>query len=347
MATKSQSAYRVESASEFKRRRGAELIQQGEDLNVIARVLGVTTRTLFTWRAIIRNHGSLKFRPRVGRRRKLSSEQIDSLRELLSKGAMVHGWPNALWTTERVAALIRTHFNVIYSIGSAYRVMRDYLGWTVQRPVRRCASRDEELIRHWRETELPRILAEIRQRRAHLVLLDESGFMLNSSICRTFSPRGHRPVIKVTEPHARISAIGAISISPVRRHLRVFSHLLPDNANFRADSVLRFVADVSCRLPGPLIFVCDACPIHCTNSMHEFLRKNPRVEIEELPPCAPELNPVDKMWGYLKHHRLANYTPHSLDELRRRLTVELKALTHKQNVLAWCVRQAGLGGALD
>jgi hypothetical protein len=153
--------------------------------------------------------------------------------------------------------------------------------------------------------------------------------------------------MKVNAPHARISVIGAISMSPVRRRLKVFYHLLPDNANFHGDSVVHFVSEVCRCVSGSMIFVCDACPIHCTSLMLDFLKRHTRVEIEEFPPYAPEVNPVDKMWGYLKHHRLANYAPHSLTELRDSLIAELTALKHKQNVLAWCVREAGLGSALD
>ena len=347
MSKRSQPAYKKESAWEFKRRRGVQLIEEGEDATVIARILGVSECSLYKWRQIHRNNRSLKFIPRGGRPRKLSAEQIEALRELLSKGAKANGWPNELWTSGRVAVLIRKQFKVTYCRSEAWVVLKRYLGWTVQRPVQRCATRNEELIRRWKEVEFPRILREARQKRAHLVFLDESGFLLCPTVCRTYAPRGQQPIIKVAEPHARISAIGAISISPVRRHLTVFHHLLHNNANFRAVSVLCFVRGVCQRLCGPIMFVCDACPIHCTNLMRDFLSQKARVEIEEFPPYAPELNPVDKMWAYLKHNRLANYAPPTLAELRRFLTKEFNALHQRQDLLAWCVREAGLGSALD
>jgi transposase len=226
-------------------------------------------------------------------------------------------------------------------------VLTRYLGWTVQRPVQRFADRNEELINRWKAEEFPHILKEVQQRRAHLVFMDESGFLLAPTVCRTFSPRGQPPVIKVSDPHGRISAIGAISISPIRKHLSFFHQMLHDNANFRADSVVQFVSAVSRRLSGPITFVCDACPIHCTKLMRAFLDKHTSIEIEEFPPYAPELNPVDKAWGYLKHGRLANYAPCTLTKLRNSLTSEFCALKHKRKVIAWCVRKAGLESALE
>ena len=81
--------------------------------------------------------------------------------------------------------------------------------------------------------------------------------------------------------------------------------------------------------------------------MIAYLRNHKSLEIEEFPPYAPELNPVDRVWGYFKHGRLANYAPSSLPKLRTRLALEFKAVQHKRDVLAWCVREAGLSLALD
>ena len=77
-----------------------------------------------------------------------------------------------------------------------------------------------------------------------------------------------------------------------------------------------------------------------------YLKRHKLLEIEEFPPCAPELNPMDKAWAYLKWGQLGNYVPSNLGKLRTRLSFEFNAVQNKQNVLAWCVREAGLGHAL-
>jgi transposase len=50
---------------------------------------------------------------------------------------------------------------------------------------------------------------------------------------------------------------------------------------------------------------------------------NPSIEIVELPPYAPELNPVDYVWSYVKYARLSNFCPYDLFELRKAVTEEL------------------------
>jgi transposase len=38
-------------------------------------------------------------------------------------------------------------------------------------------------------------------------------------------------------------------------------------------------------------------------------------ELERLPAYAPELNPVEYLWGYWKHHELPNFCPKNFAEL--------------------------------
>lgn len=51
-------------------------------------------------------------------------------------------------------------------------------------------------------------------------------------------------------------------------------------------------------------------PILC-----EFLRKNRRLRLEMLPPWAPDYNPMEDVWSWLKYGELANFTPADIPEL--------------------------------
>jgi putative transposase len=74
----------------------------------------------------------------------------------------------------------------------------------------------------------------------------------------------------------------------------------------------------------------------------EYLRKNPTIEAEQFPPYAPELNPVDYVWSYVKYGRLANYCPHNLAELRRRVTQELTSVAGQPKLLRALFSRKGL-----
>jgi hypothetical protein len=53
--------------------------------------------------------------------------------------------------------------------------------------------------------------------------------MMTPTIRRTFAAPGVTPINKVSDPHGRISVIGAVSISPTRKRLGWHYHLLNDN----------------------------------------------------------------------------------------------------------------------
>src|SRR5258708_30066793 len=83
------------------------------------------------------------------------------------------------------------------------------------------------------------ILNRAQKRHAYIVFVDESGFMLAPLLRRTWAPRGCTPIVRISGPHGRISVIGAITISPERRHFSFYFQLSADNANFRGESVVQ------------------------------------------------------------------------------------------------------------
>ena len=81
---------------------------------MVARILGVRPSSLHRWRRMARQAGGLAARPAPGRSRRLTDLQLAQLERLLRQGATAHGFPNQLWTSARVAQLIRRHFGVAY-----------------------------------------------------------------------------------------------------------------------------------------------------------------------------------------------------------------------------------------
>jgi hypothetical protein len=64
-----------------------------------------------------------------------------------------------------------------------------------------------------------------RQKTCYIVFVDEAGFMLAPLRRRTWAPRGCTPILKISEPHGRISVIAAITISPQYRHFSFYFQL--------------------------------------------------------------------------------------------------------------------------
>jgi transposase len=331
-----------ETVREFIRRRAVELLDKGETSGTIARVLGVSTASINKWHKIHCDGGSLKDPSLSGRPRRLSDTQLEELRGLLLRGATAFGWHNDLWTSKRVAEVIRRHLNINFSRPQVWVILTQYLGWSVQRPIQQLRERNDIEIDHWKLVEFPRIISDAEQRGAYIVFIDESGFMLSPNIRRTFAPRGRTPIIKSSNPHGRISVIGALTVSPRQRRPNFYYNLLANNANFRSSSVVQFVDKIQRIISSPITILWDAIPIHCAQPTAEYIGQCDHIIVEQFPSYAPELNPVDKVWLYLKYDRLPNYVPITVDELRGRLVEELTILRNEQHVLASCVRRSGL-----
>lgn len=178
----------------------------------------------------------------------------------------------------------------------------------------------------WLDEEFPRILREAKERDAHLVFLDESGFMLNPVVRRTLWPRGLTPVLKVSGKRDRISAISCITLSPKLYLPGLYFELLPTNQNANAERVVAFLRELKKSLPRFTV-VWDRSNIHSkARLVKEFLAANPGVVAEDFPGYVPELNPDEGVWGYTKYGRLANFAPASHQELRERVEDELRTL---------------------
>jgi len=91
----------------------------------------------------------LAARPAPGRPPKLTPRQRARLPQLLRQGATAFGFATDLWTTGRIAAVIRQEFGVVLHRAHVGRVLAA-LGWSCQKPERRAVERDERAIAHWK-----------------------------------------------------------------------------------------------------------------------------------------------------------------------------------------------------
>jgi transposase len=135
---------------EGRRLRAWDLHQQGWKQKDIAAALGVTPGAVSQWLKRGRAGGvaGLRRQPPPGAPVRLSSAQRVELQGLLAQGAEAFGFIGAVWTSKRVAALIKRFLGVTYHRAHVSRLLRA-LGLSVQRPVVRATQRDEAVIQAW------------------------------------------------------------------------------------------------------------------------------------------------------------------------------------------------------
>lgn len=144
------------------------------------------------------------------------------------------------------------------------------------------------------------------------MLIDESGFFLNPLVRRTWAVKGRTPTLHSWGRHRdKVSVVAAISLSPKRQRLGLYFHADPRHY-ITAETVVKFLGEVLKRLRGPIIVVWDGGSSHKGPFIRELLSHYPRLHLERLPAYAPELNPVEQLWSYLKHGKLSNFVPRNI-----------------------------------
>src|SRR5712692_8890996 len=110
---------------EDRRRRGLALVRGGLSLNAAARQLGCAASSVMRWRDAVRAHGraGLTVRRAPGRPSRLTAAQQQRVVRVLLQGAMAAGYRTELWTTARIAAVIKTRCGVGYHRDHVGRLM--------------------------------------------------------------------------------------------------------------------------------------------------------------------------------------------------------------------------------
>jgi transposase len=107
--------------------------------------------------------------------------------------------------------------------------------------------------------------------------------------------------------------------------------------------VVEFLMHLLQHLSGPLLLIWDRLPAPRNPLVAEFVRcLEDEIEIEYLLACAPELNPVEYLWGHWKHHELPNLCPRDRWQLSEVAWRTLRRLRRRPTLITAFWQQASL-----
>jgi putative transposase len=159
---------------------------------------------------------------------------------------------------------------------------------------------------------------------------------------RTWAPCGATPTLPVrARSHEKVSGIGALIVSPRRRQITLALALHP-HRNIRGPEVLRFLRHLARHVRGPFILLWDRGRSHRHALVQTWLSAHPRCHVVWFPPYAPDLNPVELVWSYLKYGRLANFAPDTPDDIQITVSRERRRLARHPEVLRSFFRHSAL-----
>ncbi len=166
---------------------------------------------------------------------------------------------------------------------------------------------------------------------------DQSGFYLLPMVVRTYAPVGKTPILKENLTRDHLSAMSGITLDGKL-------YMIEQERAFKGEDAVRFLKHLMRQIPGKLLVIWDGSPIHRGGAVKDFLASGAargRVQLEQLPGYAPDLNPDEGVWKHLKCVELKNLCCESLAELKVELRKAKERLRHKRDVILGCIRQPG------
>src|SRR5919108_4847695 len=97
---------------------------------------------------------------------------------------------------------------------------------------------------------------------------------------------------------------------------------------FDGAAIVAFLRQLLRQVRGKLLVIWDGAPIHRCRMVKAFLGAGAarRLQLEQLPAYAPDLNPDEGVWNLLKRTELKNRGCQDLDELRWELGLAIRRL---------------------
>lgn len=136
--------------------------------------------------------------------------------------------------------------------------------------------------------------------------------------------------------HDHLSVISGITLDG-----RLFLHL--QACAYTAKGIVAFLQALLEQVEGHLTVIWDGAPIHRSRVIKDFLREGAakRLHLERLPGYAPDLNPDEGVWNYLKRVELANVCCHDLTDLTQQVQQAEHRLRNQPDIIRACSQQCG------
>lgn len=308
-------------ALEAYRFRAIQLRQSGKyRVNQLAEIFGLHYNSVSRWFVKHRRGGDEAIRRRVapGASRHLKPKHLRWLQLALTREATKYGFVAPLWTGTFVRILLRRYQKIQLDRVTVWRYL-ERMGLSWQKPERRYIQQDKKKVAKWIRTQWPGIQQWARRHRAIIYFEDESGVSLAPVMGKTWAPKGHPPIVRVSGKRGGVLAMSAISPSG-RMCFRL------EKRKINADVMIEFLEQIgACHPRRNVAVIMDQAPAHIAKKVQSRCQST-RLKVFHLPPYSPELNPDEKVWRHLKHVELKNHQAQDKKHLTRLVLVSLRKM---------------------
>lgn len=181
-----------------------------------------------------------------------------------------------------------------------------------------------------------------RRRGAWIVFQDESGISERPPVRRTWAPRGETPILIHAFNWKKMSISATLAYRSDGRRARLYFQMRP--GSYDAESLIGFLRDLKRHFRGnKVILVWDGLPAHKSRVMSAHLATQRHwLTVQRMPGYAPDLNPVESLWGNIKGQELANLCAENLGQAASAMSAGMARVRQARQLPFAFLRNAGL-----
>ena len=283
------------------------LLDKDEPINKIAEYFFLTENTVRNYKSRYKEEGleGLLIDYHVGRSSYLScEEQSQLITELESKVYL---------QTSAIIFYVKREFGVVYKIGGMTTLLHQ-LGFSYKKPkgVPGKAKREEQEV----------FIEEYNKvkEKGLVYFADSTHPMLNPVLSAGWIRKGKEFDIKTNSGRQRVNINGAIELNT----LSVVSRSCDRVNGMSMRGLLRAVRAKHPR-ERDLYIVLDNAPYNKSNRVRD-LAKELGIKILYLPPYSPNLNPIERLWKFIKKKVMANRYFPDLETFQKELMLFLRGI---------------------
>jgi transposase len=298
-----------------------ERVRDGEAPSEVIASYGFSRTTIYKWITAASRRGvgvqALRARPASGRPRTLTPQQERQVfRWINGRDPRQYGLDFGLWTRKVVADLIAQKFGTRLCLTAVGELLAK-LNLTPQKPLQRAYQRDPEAIERWRRATYPAIAQQAKAEGGEVFFWDESGFRADAVHGRTWSRKGQTPVIERPGQRQSISAASAVNAKGGFWYCTY-------EGGLTAELFVRLLRKMMSHRVKPIHLVVDGLPAHKTKGVKDYIQSTKgRLTLHFLPGYAPDLNPDELVWSYVKRTDVARTPLRMGERLRDKIDTQL------------------------
>jgi transposase len=305
------------------------VVEEKEAPSLVMESLGFCRTTIYRWLRKYEDEGleALVEKIAQGPAPKLNEKQRQQVKRwILGKDPRQYGFDFGLWSRRIVQALIKEKMGIDLGITAVGRLLAS-LDITPQKPLRRAYERDPVAVEQWQTETYPNLKKRAKRLGARIFFSDEAGFQSDPVLGRTYGLKGQTPVVTTSGQRQSLNVISAVN---ARGEFWAVTY----TGKLDAESFVAFLRNFMDSQSGKIILVVDGHPAHKANIVKNYIQSlKGRLELHFLPPYAPDLNPDEFVWSYMKNNGVSKKPLKKNEALQSRIDHDLNEIKANRNLV--------------